>query len=76
WQGSKRWRNGEGGWEPFGTGYDKIEAFTRQIENFCRAIRGEEALRITPEDALASVEVIETAYAALAESSWRSVVHS
>ncbi|RME51252.1 MAG: gfo/Idh/MocA family oxidoreductase, partial [Deltaproteobacteria bacterium] len=33
WQGSKRWRNGEGGWEPFGTGYDKIEAFTRQIEN-------------------------------------------
>ena len=36
-----------GEWVEFGNGYDKVKAFCGQIENFSRAIRGEEALCIT-----------------------------
>jgi predicted dehydrogenase len=57
----------------FGHGYDKVQAFRRQLANFARAIRGEETLVITPEDALASVEVIEAAYAALHRNYWTTV---
>ena len=39
-------------------------------ESLARAIRGEEALLITAEDALASVDVIEAAYADLRRSHW------
>jgi len=53
-----------------GKGYNKIQAFRSNIDNFARAIRGEEALLISPEDALASVEVIEAAYADLRRSHW------
>ncbi|MBV8727434.1 MAG: Gfo/Idh/MocA family oxidoreductase, partial [Candidatus Eremiobacteraeota bacterium] len=60
-------------WIPFGSGYDKTRAFCAQLENFCGAIRHQEPLRITPEDALASVEVIESAYRALRRNDWTSV---
>lgn len=60
-------------WVSFGTGYDKVQAFRSQIESFARAIRGENALRIGIEDALASVEVIEAAYRALHGSQWTAV---
>jgi predicted dehydrogenase len=60
-------------WEVFGRGYDKLQALASQIDNFAGAIRGEEALLITPEDALASVEVIEAAYADLRRSHWLAV---
>ncbi|HEX6898980.1 MAG TPA: Gfo/Idh/MocA family oxidoreductase [Thermoanaerobaculia bacterium] len=66
-----RWRPaGAGAWIPFGAGYDKVRAFSRQIDNFARAIRGEEDLLVTMEDALASVEVVEAAYRALRHSRW------
>jgi predicted dehydrogenase len=55
-------------WMPFGNGYNKIQAFRRQIENFSRAIRGEERLLITGSDALASVNVIECAYQSLRQN--------
>lgn len=57
-------------WIVFGKGYDKVQAFRSQIQNFSRALRGEEALLITADDALASVEVIETAYQALCQENW------
>ena len=59
----------------FGKGYDKVQAFCSQIDNFSRAILGKEPLLITPEDALASLEVIETAYAALHQDNWVPVKH-
>ena len=49
---------------------NKVQAFASQINNFAGAIRGEEALLITAEDALASVEVIEAAYASAAQGRW------
>jgi predicted dehydrogenase len=61
-------------WVVFGTGYDKVGALRAQVANFCRALRGEEPLLITLEDALASVAVIEQAYASLKRSQWVAVV--
>jgi predicted dehydrogenase len=52
-------------WVVFGAGYDKVQAFRSQIDNFSRAIKGVEPLRVNAADALASVEVIEAAYASL-----------
>ncbi len=57
-------------WVAFGNGYDKVAAFRKQVENFSRAIRGEEPLLIDAADAIASVEVIEAAYRSLSEGRW------
>jgi predicted dehydrogenase len=57
----------------FGNGYDKTQAFKDQIVNFARAIRGEEPLRISSEDALASVQVIEAAYESMRNCRWTPV---
>jgi predicted dehydrogenase len=73
WKQSKYRQSTSPDWVVFGCGYKKIDAFRRQIENFVRAIRGEEALLIRPEDALASVEVIEAAYTSLRENYWKAV---
>lgn len=70
WKQSRYRRAGDDDWIVFGKGYDKSEAFTNQIHNFASAIRGEQALLIKPVDALASVEVIEAAYQALANDRW------
>jgi predicted dehydrogenase len=70
WRESKYRQSSSRDWVVFGKGYNKVQAFTAQINNFAGAIRGEEALLITAEDALASVEVIETAYADLRRSHW------
>ncbi len=62
-----------GEWRQFGTGYDKVQAFTAQVSNFARAIRGEEKLLITADDAIASVEVIEAAYRSMRAAPWIGV---
>src|SRR5581483_6392442 len=67
WKGSRFRRRHENEWRSFGTGYDKIQAFRDQLSNFCGAIRGTERLVVTPDDGLASVEVIAAAYSALSE---------
>ena len=73
WRKSQYRRPGDNEWTVFGSGYNKLQAFRSQINNFTRAIRGEEDLLITPGDALASVQVIETAYRALDTHRWAPV---
>jgi predicted dehydrogenase len=73
WKESRLRRRGETQWERFGDGYDKIQAFRDQLANFCGAIAGSERLLITPIDALASVEVVQAAYAALEYARWERI---
>ncbi len=73
WKESKYRRRGEPEWHVFGNGYDKIQAFRDQIENFCTAVSGDGNLVVTPRDALASVEVSQAAYAALENARWERI---
>ena len=43
------------------------------VENFARAVKGQDKLLVTPEDAIASVDVIEAAYRALNHTQWEPV---
>ena len=51
-----------------GNGYNKIKAFRGQVTNFSRAVRGEENLSISGEDAIASVKTVQLAYDALRQN--------
>ncbi|MDD5541812.1 MAG: Gfo/Idh/MocA family oxidoreductase [Acidobacteriia bacterium] len=70
WTESRYRYNSSRHWFTFGSGYDKIQALRSQVENFARAIRGEEKLLVTSEDILASVEVIIAAYVSLRQKRW------
>ncbi len=73
WKQSKYRKRNERDWQIFGDGYDKVQAFRTQLENFCSALLGEAELLVTPRDALASVEVIRAAYNALERTRWERV---
>lgn len=73
WKESKYRQSPQADWVVFGDGYNKIQAFSSQIDNFSQAILGQDQLLITAEDALASVEAVEAAYAALKQSRWTSI---
>jgi len=75
WKESRYRQAGSSDWVVFGSGYDKVQALRSQLENFCAAVRGREPLLIAAEDAIASVEVIEAAYASLRDSHWMRVAH-
>jgi len=68
-----RYKKLGGDWTVFGHGYDKVQAFRSQVNNFAAAIRGQEPLVITWEDAVASVEVITAAYQSLRAAPWTGV---
>ena len=74
WRESKYKLNSSPDWTVFGSGYDKVASFKGKIENFSKALRGEEDLLIKPADALASVQVIEAAYKSLNQNLWQTVV--
>jgi len=74
WRESKYKLNSSPDWTIFGKGYDKVQAFRSKIENFRNAILEGEELLTKPEDALASVEVIEAAYKSLNQNLWQKVV--
>jgi predicted dehydrogenase len=76
WRVSRYRQASSADWVVFGQGYDKIQALSGQVRNFARAVRGEEPLRITAEDALASVEVVEAAYADLNRAHWLRIAPS
>jgi predicted dehydrogenase len=73
WRESKYRQASSQDWVVFGNGYNKVQAFRSQIENLCGAIRQQETLLITSDDAIASVEVIEAAYAALHQNRWTTI---
>jgi len=73
WRESKYKAASSREWVVFGKGYDKLQALSSQLKNFCGVVRKREAPLTTPEDALASVEVIEAAYQALRENRWQPV---
>lgn len=73
WKESRFRRHGEDAWHTFGKGYDKVQAFADQIDNFCDVIRGDGRLVVTPRDALASVQAVQAAYAALECARWERI---
>jgi len=73
WGESKYRRDADKDWTVFGKGYNKVQAFTDQIHNFCNAIHGSDNLLITSEDAMASVDAIETAYESLRRDDWVAI---
>ncbi len=72
WRAS-RYRRADGDWVRFGGGYDKVAAMSAQLRNFCRAVAGDEALLITADDAIASVDVIAAAYRSMGRNHWVAV---
>ncbi len=75
WKGS-RYRLQGGDWIPFGSGYDKIQAFSAQLKHFARVVRGEEEAQVAGEDALESVRFIEAAYSSAGHGRWVSITDS
>lgn len=73
WGESKYKRNADRDWTIFGSGYQKVQAFTDQLKNFCNAILGTEQLLISYEDAIASVEVVDHAYESLRNDHWVTI---
>ncbi len=73
WKGASYKQDGNSRWVRFGEGYDKIGALRKQLENFVGTLSGTARPLITPEDALASVKAIETAYASTRQNNWLTV---
>jgi len=73
WKGSRYCQEGSSKWIPFGTGYDKTRAFASQHSNFIDCIKGRDRAVITPEDSLASVQVVEAAYRSAGRNNWTRV---
>jgi predicted dehydrogenase len=76
WKESKYRRADDAQWTVFGAGYDKVQAFAGQLEDFVNAIAHGTSPRITLQDALASVEVIDACYDAMWRSHWSPVTNS
>jgi predicted dehydrogenase len=76
WKASKYRQSSSQDWVVFGQGYNKVQSFRSQIENFSKAILKQEPLLITVEDAIASVEVIEAAYRSLNQDHWTPIQRS
>lgn len=73
WKESKYRQSTSQDWVVFGRGYNKVQSFQSQIENFAKAILKAEPLLINVEDAIASVEAIEAAYHSLNQDHWTPI---
>jgi predicted dehydrogenase len=73
WRESKYRQDSSQGWVVFGQGYNKVQSFRSQIENFAKAVLKQEPLLITVDDAIASVEAIEAAYQSLNQNHWTPI---
>ena len=73
--GSSRYRQSEKlDWVTFGSGYNKFKAVGAQLSNFIDTVSGTGEPRITSEDAIESVRVIQSAYASSQEQHWEKVM--
>jgi predicted dehydrogenase len=75
WKESKYRQQSSRDWIVFGKGYNKVAAFSGILKNFAEGVRNPELLLIKPEDAIASVEVIEASYRSLRACDWTPVHH-
>jgi predicted dehydrogenase len=73
WKGSRYSQAGSSTWVPFGNGYDKVKSFANQHANFIACMKGLDKPLITPEDSLASVQVVEAAYRSIQQRNWQPV---
>jgi predicted dehydrogenase len=74
WKESRYLDYSVGEWVAIGKGYDKLQAFRSQIDNFCGAIRGDNSLLLTADEAVDSVAIMEAAYRSLRQSQWVEIV--
>ncbi len=72
WRRSESRRSG-GEWVRFGDGYDKLAAMGGAVRDFLGALAGATTPVTSAADALASVAVIEAAYASMQDCAWRAV---
>lgn len=70
WTRSRYRTSSRENWVRFGPGYDKMAAITGPVRNFSQAVRHEGDFEITADDALASVAVIDAAYASMRDRCW------
>jgi predicted dehydrogenase len=73
WKGSRRRFDGASEYTPFGVGYDKNAAFAGQVADFAAAVRGERPTTTSLDEAVASVDVIDAAYASMRADRWIAV---
>ena len=73
WKSSRYRQHNSSEWVQFGSGYSKLGSIAAQVENFLNAVQGREALLITAEDGIASVQVVEAAYRSLRADNWTDV---
>ena len=64
WRGSHLQRR-DGTRQDFGTGYQKIQALGKQLSHFGRLAEGKEDALLARADLIASIQVVEAAYASL-----------
>lgn len=73
WKTSKYRQSEQMNWVDFGSGYNKLNAFKGQTNNFVGSIKGTEMPLITPHDGVESVKVIEAAYKSANMNKWVKV---
>jgi predicted dehydrogenase len=73
WKGSRARFDGASEYTPFGTGYNKVAAFAGQVADFAAAISGKRPPTTSLDEAVASVDVIDAAYASLQAGRWIAV---
>jgi predicted dehydrogenase len=73
WQESAVWNSSDKTSVPIGGGYQKLDAFTRQLEHFAECMAGKASPLMNTDDAVESVRVIETAYASIRGQQWLKI---
>lgn len=68
-----KYRVGSDRWIAFGHGYRKLAAHRQMLDQFAAAVRGLDVPAVSLDEALATVDAVSTACAALATNRWHSL---